>query len=128
MQLCLALAKADEDVLFHRHVGEKQRFLRDHVDAPLQGIGGAVQNHRFALDGQLAPVVCIKPHDDFHQGGFTSSIAANQGQNLSRHHVQADAFEDSVQSKRLINVFHRQQGRWVLGNLVPFHGSPSVSF
>ena len=110
MQLRLAFIKADDDIFFHRHIGEEQRLLRHHIDPLRQSVGGAVQRHGRAVDGQLALIVAVDPHDDLHQGGFARAVAADKRQHLTGHHVQINALENGVQSKRFINAAHSQQG------------------
>ena len=109
VKLRLALLEADEDVFLHRHIREEQRLLRDHVDPLRQRHGGAAERQRLAPDGQLAAVVGVNTHHDLHQRGFSRAVAADQSQHLARHHVQADALEDRVESEGLINVPDREQ-------------------
>ncbi|MPN46103.1 hypothetical protein SDC9_193683 [bioreactor metagenome] len=102
-------AEPDHDVFFDRHVGEQQRLLRHHINAPRQRCGGAAQRCLFTGDKKLAAVRLVDPHNNFHQCAFARAVAANQSDHVAGAHVQVNALKHRVQAEGLGDPAYRQQ-------------------
>ena len=70
---------AGEDVLGDGEVEEQLRFLIDGRDAEGDGVSGAVDGHRLALEGDPPGVGGRRPGEDLDQRGLARAVLADQG-------------------------------------------------
>ena len=110
-QLCRLFRKADEDIFLHRHVREQHGLLRHHIDARRQGHRGAREVQLFPFDINVALVLLIDAHDNFHQRAFARAVSADEGQHLARAHRKVDALQNGVQAERFADALYREQRR-----------------
>ena len=99
VELGLLGLEADGHVLTDGHVGEQHRLLGHHVDAVLEGDLGVGDVDLLVLDQHLAAVRVVDAHDDLHERRLAGTVATDEGEDLARAQVEADALEDVVRAE-----------------------------
>ena len=77
-----------EDVLAHGTGGDGLKLLVNHGDAFFQGIHGVVDGYGLTIDFNLPFIHLIDTKHTLHQRGFTGTVFAHQGVNLTGMKLQ----------------------------------------
>ena len=102
------IPESHQDVFFHRHIGEKHRFLGNHIYTGREGSGRIHHIHGAAIHFNGAAVSTVYPHDDFHEGAFACSVSADQRKNLSGPERYADALQHFIDAEGLPDIADRK--------------------
>ena len=75
-------------VLRHAQGIKQTEMLEHHANAQSPGLLRIADVNRLAVKADIALVRLHRAVNDFHQGGFTGAVFAEDGVNLTRHHLQ----------------------------------------
>ena len=81
---------AEHDVLRHGEDRHQHEMLMHHADAGVDGVLGAVEVGRLAVDEDFALVRAVEPGEDVHQRGLAGAVFAEQAENLSGPDIKVD--------------------------------------
>ena len=109
MKLGRFLLKSDHDILFHCHVGEEHRLLRNHIYTASKCNGRFRQMHFFTFHINSAVIRLIDTHDDLHQRTLTSAVTANQRKHLAFLQFQIDSLQNLIETECFADALDRQQ-------------------
>ena len=77
------------DVFCHAQRVKQAEVLKHHADAQLPGLQRVAHVHLAPLKENLTGIGLDRTVDDFHQGGFASTVLTQNGIGLPGHHLQA---------------------------------------
>jgi len=80
--------------------------LVDHADALRQRIRRRLQPYRPAVDQDFALVRVVETVEDLHQRAFARAVLAQQGMDLARPDVEADAIVGQDAGEALDDIAH----------------------
>ena len=85
-----AFVQTQPDVLRHAQGVKQTEMLEHHADAQLTGLLGVANAHRLAIEADVPGIGLHRTKYDFHQGGLARTVFAQNGMNLTGHHVQGN--------------------------------------
>ena len=103
---------SQEDVFGHRHFRHQRLLLVNQDDAALLGALGVIENLLFALEQDLTAIGFVLAGQHFHQRGFTGTVLAEQGMNLTCPNIEADLVERDHPREFLGDVHQREDWRF----------------
>ena len=81
---------AEHDVFRHGEHRHQHEVLMHHADAGADGVAGAVEADRLAVDEDFALVRPVEAGEHVHQGGLAGAVFAEQAEHLAGADVEVD--------------------------------------
>ena len=101
---------AEEDVAGGIDVVGQRQLLVDRLDPVLLRVARVVDRDRFAVDEDLARIRRVGARQRVHQGRLAGPVAADEGDDLARVEVHADAVDGVDAAEGHADVAHLHQG------------------